>query len=112
MVKIKDAQFFVKNLKMKRKKDNIFLTLRSGDSNLRFSVIFLPMIRIFMKGEGDEIKPKLRSYDFSTLAKNSKTEEALTMTMRWLASYPLMDMPCIYNKLSYLPRPSHDNSPN
>ena len=40
MVKIKDNQFCVKNLKMKRKKDKKFLTFRSGDSNPRFSVIF------------------------------------------------------------------------
>ena len=37
-------QFFMENLKMKRKKDNIFLTFRSGDLNPRFSVIFPPMI--------------------------------------------------------------------
>ena len=42
MVKIKDTQFCVKNLKMK--KDKIVLTFRSGDSNPRFSVIFQPMI--------------------------------------------------------------------
>jgi hypothetical protein len=58
MVKIKDTQFCVKNLKMKRKKDKNILTFRSGDSNHRFSVIFLPMIWIFMEGEGDEIKSR------------------------------------------------------
>ena len=44
MVKIKDAQFCVKDLQMKRKKDKIFLTFWSGDLNPRFSVIFRPMI--------------------------------------------------------------------
>ena len=44
MVKIKDTQFCVKNLKMKRKKDKNILTVRSGDLNPGFSVIFLPMI--------------------------------------------------------------------
>jgi hypothetical protein len=34
----------VKNLKMKRKKNKIVLTFRSGDLNPRFSVIFPPMI--------------------------------------------------------------------
>ena len=58
MVKIQGTQFSVKNLKMKRKKDNIFLTFRKGDSNHRISVIFPPMIWIFTKGEGDEIKSR------------------------------------------------------
>ena len=44
MVKIKDSQFCVKNLKMKRKKDKQFLTFWSGDLNPRFSVIFPPTI--------------------------------------------------------------------
>ena len=42
MIKIKDTQFCVKNLEMKRKKDKKI-------SNPRFSVIF-------MEGEGEEIK--------------------------------------------------------
>ena len=58
MVKIKDIQFCVKNLKMREKKDKKFLTFRSGDLNPRFSVIFLPMIWILMEGEGDKIKLK------------------------------------------------------
>ena len=56
MVKIKDTQFCVKNLKMNREKDKKILTFRSGDSNPRFSVILPPTIWIFMEGEGDEIK--------------------------------------------------------
>ena len=55
MVKIKGTQFFVKNLKMKTKQN---LTFRSGDSNPKFSVIFPPMISIFIKGEGDTIKSR------------------------------------------------------
>ena len=58
MVKNKDMQFFMENLKMKRKKDKKFLTFRSGDLKPRFSVIFPPTIWIFMQGEGDEIKSK------------------------------------------------------
>ena len=58
MAKNKDMQFFMENLKMNRKRTKIFLTFRSGDSNSRFSVIFPPMILIFMEGEGDEIKSK------------------------------------------------------
>ena len=49
-------QFFMENLKMNRKRTKTFLTFWSGDSNPRFSVIFPPMIWIFMEGEGDEIK--------------------------------------------------------
>ena len=68
MVKIKDAQFCVKNLKMKRKKKNkIFLTFWSGDLNPIFSVIFPPMIWIFMGGEGNEIKSKQASKRDRTL---------------------------------------------
>jgi hypothetical protein len=44
MVKKKDMQFFMENLKMKRKKDKIFSTFRSRDLNPRFSVIFPAMI--------------------------------------------------------------------
>ena len=44
MVKIKDTQSCVKNLKMKRKKDKKCLTLWSGDLNPRYSVIFPPSI--------------------------------------------------------------------
>ena len=44
MVKIKDIHFCVKNLEMKRKKNKFFFIFRSGDLNLRFSVIFPPMI--------------------------------------------------------------------
>ena len=40
MVKFKDTQFYVKNLKIKRKKNKNFLTFQSRDLNPRFSVIF------------------------------------------------------------------------
>ena len=58
---ISKYQFCVKNLKMKRKKDKKFLTIRSRDSNPRFSIIFPPTIWVFMEGEGDEIKSRLGS---------------------------------------------------
>ena len=67
MVKNKDMQFFMENLKMKRKKDKIFLTFRSGDLNPRFSVIFPPMIWIFMWSEEPEIKSKQASKRDRTL---------------------------------------------
>ena len=67
MVKNKDMQFFMENLKMKRKKDKKILTFRSRDLNPRFSVIFPPMIWIFMEGEGDEIKSKQASKRDRTL---------------------------------------------
>ena len=63
----KDMQFFMENLKMKRKKDKFFLTFRSRDLNPRFSVIFPPMICIFTKGERDEIKSKQASKRDRTL---------------------------------------------
>ena len=43
------------------------MTFQSGDSNPRFSVIFQPMISIFMEGEGDEIKSKQPSKRDGTL---------------------------------------------
>ena len=58
MVKNKDMQFFMENLKMKRKKGQKVLTFQSGDSNPRFSVIFPPTILIFMEDEGDENKSR------------------------------------------------------
>ena len=39
-------------------KDKKILTFWRGDSNPRFSVIFLPTIWIFMEGEGDKIKSR------------------------------------------------------
>jgi len=66
-LKNKDMQVFMENLKMKRKKDKKFLTFRTGDLNPRFSVIFPPMIWIFMGSEDDEIKCRHGSYNFSTL---------------------------------------------
>ena len=61
MVKNKDMQFFMENLKMKRKKSKEILTFRSGDLNPRFSVIFLSMIWIFMESVEPEIKSKQAS---------------------------------------------------
>ena len=78
MVKIKKIQFCVKNLKMKRKKNNIFLTFRSRDLNPRFSVIFSPMIWIFMESEEPEIKPKQASKRDRTLPLISAVKIDLT----------------------------------
>ena len=64
MVKSKNMQFFMENLKMK-KKDKFFLTFRSVDLNPRFSVIFPPMIWIFM--ESEKIKSKQASKRDRTL---------------------------------------------
>ena len=61
MVKNKDMQFFMDNLKMNRKRTKKIFIFRSGDLNRRFSVIFPPMIWIFMEGEGDKIKSKQAS---------------------------------------------------
>ena len=58
MVKFKDTQFYVKNLKRKRKKNKKFLTFRSGDLNPRFSVIFPAQDLNFMESEEPEIKSK------------------------------------------------------
>ena len=69
MVKIKDIHFCVKNLKMKRKKNKNFLTFLSGDLNPRFSVIFPPMIWIFMESEEPEFKSKQASKRDRTLFK-------------------------------------------
>ena len=58
MVKNKDMQFIMKNLKRKRDKNSV--TFQSGDLNSRFSVIF-------MENEGDEIKWKQASKRDRTL---------------------------------------------
>ena len=68
MVNNKDMQFFIENLKIKRKKDKFFLTFRNGDLNPRFSVIFPPMIWIFIESEEDEIKSKQASKKDRTLS--------------------------------------------
>jgi hypothetical protein len=67
MVKNKDMHFLMENLKMKRKKDKNILTFRSRDLNSRFSVIFPPMICIFMESEELEIKSKPASKRDKTL---------------------------------------------
>ena len=51
---------FYAEFENEQKKDKIFLTFRSGDSNPRFSVIFT-------EGEGDEIKSKQASKRHRTL---------------------------------------------
>ena len=67
MVKNKDMQFFMENLKMKRKKEQKKLIFWSGNLNPRFSVIFLPMIWIFLESEELEIKSKQASKRDGTL---------------------------------------------
>ena len=62
----KDMQFFMEDLKIKRKKDKIFLTFWSRDLNPRFSVIF-PVIWIFVENEDDEIKLKQAAKKDTTL---------------------------------------------
>ena len=47
------------------------LTFQSRDLNPRFSVIFPPMIWIFMEGEGDEIKSTQASKRDGTLIWNT-----------------------------------------
>ena len=59
MVKNKEMQFFLGNLKMKRNGLKNFLTFQSGDSKPRFLVVILaPLIWISQQFEGDEIKSK------------------------------------------------------
>ena len=84
MVKIKDIHFCVKNLKMKRKKNKIFLTFRSGDLNPRFSVIFPPMIWIFMESEEPEIKSKQASKKDRTLIILSYWAHHIIWKCKWL----------------------------
>ena len=66
MVKYKYMQFFYGEFEIEQKEDKK-ITFRSGDSNPRFSVTFPPMIWIFMEGEGDKIKSRQGSWNFSTL---------------------------------------------
>ena len=60
MVKNKDMQFCMENLKMKRKRTHIFLTFQSRDLNPRFS---LPWFEF----QGDKNKSALPSKIFPTL---------------------------------------------
>jgi hypothetical protein len=52
---------------MNRKMTKKNLTFQSGDSNPRFSVIFLSMICILTEGEDDELKSKQASKKDRTL---------------------------------------------
>ena len=75
MAKIKDTQYCLKNLKMKRKKDKKYLTFRSGDSNPRFSVIF-PLfefswkVRVTRSNLGMDVKIS-RLYNFKTISNDA-----------------------------------------
>ena len=82
-LKNKDMQFFRENLKIKRKKDNIFLTLRSGDLNPKFLVIFPPMIWIFceVRSPRSNQNKLLKEKSFKLHVKNLlKTGQKLTKT--------------------------------
>ena len=57
MVKDKDMQFCMENLKMKRKGPNFFWPSRAGIWTPDF-LIFQPMIWIFTEGKDDGIKYK------------------------------------------------------
>ena len=71
MVQDKDLKFFYWEFENEKKKDKTFLTLWSGDLNPRFSVIFPPMIWIFIEGKGDKVKSKQASKIDRTLLKIS-----------------------------------------
>jgi hypothetical protein len=68
---------------MNRKYKKI-LTFQSEDSNPRFSVIFLPMIWIFMEGKGDKIKSKQASTRDRTLLQYFLTLSHLYLSQLWL----------------------------
>ena len=65
MVKNNAASY--REFENEQKKGKKNLNFRSEDSNSRFSVIFLPMIWIFMEGEGVKIKSKQASKRDGTL---------------------------------------------
>ena len=65
MVKNKDMQFCMENLKRKRTKE--IFTIWGDDLSPRFSVIFPPSIWIFTEDKDDRIKSRQPSKIFSTL---------------------------------------------
>ena len=76
MFKIKDIQFCIENLKMKRKKDKHFLTLQSGDLNPQFSKI--PTHDLNYWRWWDQIQArKLKFLNFTKLKFNIKSHLAL-----------------------------------
>jgi hypothetical protein len=59
MVKIKDTQFCMENLRMKIKKGKIFLTFWSRDSNPGFSKITthdLVLLKVMESNPGEDVK--------------------------------------------------------
>ena len=84
MVKFKDTQFCLKNLKIKRKKNKKILTFWSGDLNPRFSVIFPPKIWIFMESEGDEIISKQASKRDRTLPRYTIFIKDVLISPNWV----------------------------
>ena len=76
MVKKRYSVFYGK-FENEQKKDKNNLTFRSRDSNPRFSVIFPPMIWIFMESEWDELLKEIGLYLISCSpdpTTNSKTK--------------------------------------
>ena len=71
----------MENLKMKRKMDKILMTFWRGDLNPRFSVIFPPMIGIFMESEEPEIKSKQASKRDKTLVGYPKSDLLLSTNL-------------------------------
>ena len=71
----------------KKKKDKKILTFRSGDLNTRFSVIFPPIIWIFMWSEEPEIKSKQASKRDRTLPFSCR----FLSTILWTARIHLHD---------------------
>ena len=67
MVKKQRYAVFYGEFENEKKKGQKFLTFRSGDLNPRFSVIFPPMIWIFMESVEPEIKSKQASKRDRTL---------------------------------------------
>ena len=61
MVKHKDVQFFMENLKMNRKRTKTFLTYQSGDSNPQIFSNFPAHDLNFHESEEPEIKSKQAS---------------------------------------------------
>ena len=53
-----DIWFEKQDIKNEKKKDKIFLTFRSKDSNPRLSVMFVPLIWISQQFDGDGSEPK------------------------------------------------------
>ena len=88
--------------KWKEKKSKKILPFRSGDLNPRFSVIFPPMIWIFMESEEPEIKSKQASKADRTLCFCSKRiREHSEGFMTWTFGY-IFHLFLLNNSYKYL----------